>query len=58
MKGVFYAMGPRIPAGTRTGTVHATEIHALMMNVLGLPTAASASRPDGTLTKLLLPERR
>jgi hypothetical protein len=41
MKGVFYASGPRIPAGLRLGTVQATDIHALMMAVLELPAADS-----------------
>jgi alkaline phosphatase D len=46
MKGVFYASGPRIPAGLRLGTLHATDIHALMMAVLELP-AADAPGSDG-----------
>ena len=34
MRGIFYAMGPRIPAGTRTGVVLVTDVYPLMLDIL------------------------
>jgi len=36
MSGVFYAMGPGIPPGTRTGPLHVTDVYPLMLSILGL----------------------
>jgi hypothetical protein len=57
MKGVFYASGPRIPAGLRLGTLHATDIHALMMAVLELPAAGAPGRDGARPSDILLPAR-
>ena len=55
MRGVFYAMGPRIPAGTRPGIVSVTDIHALLMAILELPDPSRGDAPAGRLAELLLP---
>jgi len=55
MKGVFFAMGPRIAAGTRIGTLRVTDIHALMLEVLGLPASAAPGIAGGPLAGVLLP---
>jgi predicted AlkP superfamily pyrophosphatase or phosphodiesterase len=57
MRGVFFAMGPRIRAGSRSGVVNATDIHALMMNILELPDPTRGSGHSGRLGGLLLPAR-
>jgi hypothetical protein len=57
MSGVFYAMGPGIPRGTRPGTLRVTEIHPLMLSILGLtapePLAGDSGAPAAALPGLL-----
>jgi hypothetical protein len=36
MSGVFYAMGPGIPPGTRPGVLSVTDVYPLMLSILGL----------------------
>ena len=55
MRGVFYAMGPRIPVGARPGIVSVTDIHGLMMTILELPDSSREGGPAGRLAELLLP---
>jgi hypothetical protein len=54
MKGVFYAMGPRIPAGLRPGIVRATDIHGLMSAILELPDSSAGDGHVGSLAELLM----
>lgn len=59
MRGIFYAVGPRIPPGSRTGVLRVTDIHPLMLSILGLeasqpPGNGAAAAPD-PLSGLLLP---
>jgi hypothetical protein len=59
MRGIFHAVGPRIPPGTRTGVLRVTDIHPLMLSILGLeagrpPGNGAAAAPD-PLSSLLLP---
>jgi len=56
MRGIFYAVGPRIPAGTRTGMVHVTDIYPLMLSILGLPAPHPTDGDPERLPSLLLPE--
>jgi hypothetical protein len=53
MKGVFYAMGPGIPAGSRAGVVHVTEVYPLMLTILGLQDPRKVRRGSGALSPLL-----
>jgi predicted AlkP superfamily pyrophosphatase or phosphodiesterase len=55
MRGIFHAMGPRIPAGLRPGEVSVTEIHGLMMSILELPGDDRVDGPGGRLAGLLSP---
>lgn len=56
MRGVFYAMGPRIVPNSRTGTVRVTEIYPLVMDILGLPAAHDIDGDPERLPALLLPK--
>jgi arylsulfatase A-like enzyme len=56
MRGIFYATGPRIPAGTRTGVVHVTDIHPMMLEILGLKAPGPVDGDPDALTRLLWPE--
>lgn len=56
MHGILYATGPRIPAGTRTGTVHVTDIQPLITELLKLDSPGAVDGNPNTLTSLLLPE--
>ena len=53
MKGVFYAMGPGITAGSRAGVVHVTEVYPLMLTILGLEDPREVRRGSGALSSLL-----
>lgn len=53
MRGIFYAIGPRIPPGSRTGVLRVTDIHPLMLSILGLQPAQGAAADP--LSTLLLP---
>jgi predicted AlkP superfamily pyrophosphatase or phosphodiesterase len=59
MRGIFYAVGPRIPPGARPGVLQVTDIHPLMLSILGLeascpPGHVAGAAPD-PLSALLLP---
>ncbi len=56
MRGIFYATGPRIPAGTSTGIVHVTEIQPLIMTLLDLESPLPVDGDPAALLSLLLPE--
>lgn len=59
MRGIFYAIGPRMPPGSRTGVLSVTDIHPLMLSILGLQPAhapATGGAPSrDPLSSLLLP---
>jgi len=55
MKGVFYAWGPRIPAASRIGLVHATDIYPLMLDILDLPAPGPIDGNADLLPSILLP---
>lgn len=58
MRGVFYAMGPRIRPGTRPGVMKVTDVFPLMLSVLGLPAhegGSPATTPSGTSALLMPP---
>jgi predicted AlkP superfamily pyrophosphatase or phosphodiesterase len=57
MRGIFYAMGPRIPAGLRIGVVQATDVYPLMMSILGLTAPHPMEGDSKWLPSLLLPEQ-
>jgi len=42
MRGIFYALGPTIVPGSRTGVIGVTELRPLMLSILGL------AAPEGT----------
>ena len=55
MRGIFRAMGPRIPAGTEAGMLHVTDIYPLMLSILGLPAPHPIDGDAERLPSLLLP---
>lgn len=55
MRGVFYAMGPRIEPGTEIGTIHVTDIYPLMLRILDLPAPHDFDGNPDLLSGLLLP---
>lgn len=55
MRGIFYAMGPRIPAGTRTGVLNVTDVYPLMMSILELPYPHAIQGDPDVLPPLLSP---
>jgi hypothetical protein len=55
MRGIFYAMGPRIPPGIQIGVVQAADIYALMLSILGLPAPHQIEGDADWLPSLLLP---
>jgi predicted AlkP superfamily phosphohydrolase/phosphomutase len=57
MRGIFYATGPRIPAGTRTGVVHVTDIFPMMLDILGLEAPGPVDGDTTALASRLLPEK-
>jgi predicted AlkP superfamily pyrophosphatase or phosphodiesterase len=52
MQGVFYAMGPGIPAGSRAGVIHVTEVFPLMLAILGLDDPRKVRGGPGALSGL------
>jgi len=58
MRGILYATGPRIPAGTATGPAHVTDIQPLIVELLGLENSAPVDGDPLRLTSLLRPESR
>lgn len=57
MRGIFYAVGPRIPAGARTGVVHATDIYPMMLEILGLEAPGPFHGDPDVLAAMLRPEK-
>ena len=57
MRGIFYAMGPRIPAGQRLGVANITDIYPMMMSILGLTAPHAIDGDPEWLPSLLLPVR-
>jgi predicted AlkP superfamily pyrophosphatase or phosphodiesterase len=55
MRGIFYAMGPRIPRGIKIGIVDATDIYPLMLSILGLTAPHAMEGDPDKLPSLLLP---
>jgi hypothetical protein len=55
MRGIFYAMGPRIPPGLQIGVVQATDIYPLMLSILGLPAPHAMEGDPDKLPSLLMP---
>ena len=53
MRGIFFAKGPRIPAGIRPGVVHVTDIYPLMLQILELPAPGPIDGNEGLLTSIL-----
>lgn len=58
MRGILYATGPRIPAGARVGEAHVTDVHPLIMELLGLDAPGPTDGNPAALTTLLAPETR
>lgn len=56
MRGIFYATGPRIPAGARTGVLHVTDIQPLVMSILELEPPEPVDGDPVALPSLLQPE--
>jgi predicted AlkP superfamily pyrophosphatase or phosphodiesterase len=56
MSGIFFAQGPRIPAGARPGVVQVTDIYPLMLRLLELPAPGPIDGDEESLTSLLLPD--
>ena len=56
MWGIFYAAGPRIPAGTVTGPVRVVDVHPLMLAILGLEAPGATDGDPRVLASRLLPE--
>ena len=55
MRGIFYAMGPRIPAGIQIGIVETIDIYPLMLSILGLTAPHAMEGDPDKLPSLLLP---
>jgi arylsulfatase A-like enzyme len=55
MRGIFYAMGPRIPRGIKIGVVDTTDIYPFMLSILGLPAPHAMEGDPDKLPSLLLP---
>ena len=53
MRGVFYAMGPGIVAGSRAGLIHVTEVYPLMLSILGLDDPRGPEDAPGSLSSVL-----
>jgi predicted AlkP superfamily phosphohydrolase/phosphomutase len=58
MRGIFYATGPRIPAGTSTGVVHVTDVYPMMLDILDLKAPGPVDGDPEALASSLLPEKR
>lgn len=57
MRGIFYAVGPRIPAGALTGPAHVTDVYPLMLELLGLEAPGPVDGDREALAARLLPEK-
>jgi len=55
MRGIFYAMGPRIPPGLQIGVVQATDVYPLMLSILGLRAPHPMEGDPDWLPSLLMP---
>jgi predicted AlkP superfamily pyrophosphatase or phosphodiesterase len=55
MWGIFYAAGPRIPAGTVTGPVRVVDVYPLMLEILGLEAPGAIDGDPQALASRLLP---
>jgi predicted AlkP superfamily pyrophosphatase or phosphodiesterase len=53
MSGVFYAMGPGIPPGTRPGVLSVTDVYPLMLSILGLTAPATLDGQAAALSATL-----
>jgi len=58
MAGIFYAVGPRIPAGTRVGIVSVVDVYPMMLEILGLAAPGPVDGDPDALASRLLPEKR
>mgnify|MGYP001819087169 FL=1 len=58
MHGIFFATGPRIPAGRELGTVHVTDIQPLLIELLGLDPPGPVDGDPARLPSLLEPVSR
>ena len=50
MHGIFYAIGPRLPAGQRVPAIEVVDVYPLMLEILGLPMAEGI---DGNAERLV-----
>lgn len=57
MRGIFFAVGPRIPADRKLGVLQVTDIYPLMLAILGLPAPGPIDGDPELLPSLLLPVR-
>lgn len=55
MHGIFYAKGPRIPAGLRVGIAHVTDVYPFIMEILDLEAPGPIDGDPATLADRLLP---
>lgn len=55
MGGIFYAIGPRIPAGQRTGVVQTIDVYPMMLEILGLHAPGPVDGDPEALASYLLP---
>lgn len=55
MHGIFIAAGPRLPKGTRIGTISNLDVYPLMLEILELPLATPIDGNTNTLAGLLDP---
>jgi predicted AlkP superfamily pyrophosphatase or phosphodiesterase len=53
MRGIFYALGPTIARGSRTGVIGVTELHPLMLSILGLAAREDAGKLPAALSAVL-----
>ena len=57
MRGVFFAVGPRIPAGFRVGPARVTDVYPLITSILGLSAPHEIDGNPERLASSLLPVR-
>jgi arylsulfatase A-like enzyme len=57
MRGVFFAVGPRIPGGIRVGPARVTDVYPLMTSILGLTAPHEIDGNPERLASSLLPMR-
>ena len=53
MRGIFYALGPSIAPGSRTGILGVTELHPFMLSILGLGATDGAGVMPAALSAAL-----